>query len=111
MFPIERQGAVCVLRPQTPLAGEQCAPFVATALASLGAGRPMLVLDLHAVPLMDSNGLESLVVLRERVEGRGGAVKLAAVNQLCGDILRVTGVGEQFEQHLQVKSAVGSFAE
>lgn len=111
MFPIERQGAVCVIRPQAPLAGEQCEPFVAAALGCLGAGRPMLVVDLHSVPLMDSRGLESLVALRERVEARGGAVKLAAVNPLCGDILRVTGVGEQFEHHARVNSAVGSFAE
>jgi anti-anti-sigma factor len=111
MFPIEKQGAVCVVRPQAPLAGEQCAPFVAAVQNVLGAGRPMVVVDLHAVPLFDSEGLESLVALRDRLEARGGAVKLAAVNPLCADILRVTGVGEKFEQHAQVKNAVGSFAE
>ena len=38
-------------------------------------------------------------------------MKLAGVNALCSDILRVTGVGDQFEQYPQVKAAVGSFAE
>jgi anti-anti-sigma factor len=111
MFPTEKQGAVCVVRPQVPLAGEQCAPFLGAVQTALGTGRPMLVVDLHAVPLVDSLGLESLVTLRERLEARGGAVKLASVNSLCADILRVTGVGERFEQHAQVKNAVGSFAE
>ncbi len=111
MFPVEKQGAVSVVRPQTPLAGEICAQFTEAALACLGHGRPMLVVDLHGVPLMDGQGLESLVELRTRVEARGGAVKLAGVNSLCADILRVTAVGDQFEQHAQVKQAVGSFAE
>jgi hypothetical protein len=38
-------------------------------------------------------------------------VKLAAVNALCSDILRVTGVGQKFEQYSHVKSAVARFAE
>jgi anti-anti-sigma factor len=110
MFPIERQGAVCVVRPQVPLVADQCEAFLSTALAGVGAGQPMLVVDLHGVPLIDSAGLETLTDLRERIESRGGAVKLAAVNALCHDILRVTGVGDRFEQHAQVKTAVGSFA-
>jgi anti-anti-sigma factor len=111
MFPVEKQGAVSVVRPQVPLVGELCDSFASAVLAGLGAGRPMLVVDLHGVPLVDSLGLETLVDLREKVEARGGAVKLAAVNSLCADILRVTGVGDRFEQHHQVKTAVGSFAE
>jgi anti-anti-sigma factor len=111
MFPIEKQGAVCVMRPQTPLTEDVCAQFSESVLAALGSGRPMLVVDLHNVPLVDSTGLETLVDLGKRVEGRGGAMKLAAINSLCGDILRVTGVGDSFEQHAHVKQAVGSFAE
>lgn len=111
MFPVEKQGAVSVVRPQVPLTADLCESFVSSVMAGLGAGRPMLVVDLHAVPLVDGAGLETLVDLREKLEARGGAMKLAAVNSLCGDILRVTGVGDRFEQHLQVKTAVGSFAE
>lgn len=111
MFHIEKQGAVSVVRPQTPIAGEHCAKLADGIAAGLGAGRPMLVMDLHNVPLLDSAGLELLVGLCDRLEARGGAVKLAAVNPLCGDILRVTGVGDRFEQFPQAKQAVGSFAE
>jgi anti-anti-sigma factor len=111
MFAVEKQGAVCVVRPQVPIAGEHGAALVEAAVGGLGSGRPMLVVDLHETPLIDGAGLEALVELRERIEGRGGGVKLAAVNSLCADILRVTGVGDNFEQHKLVKSAVGSFAE
>ena len=71
----------------------------------------MLVIDLHETPLIDGAGLETLIDLREKIESRGGGVKLAAVNPLCADILRITGVGDKFEQFDVVKSAVGSFAE
>jgi anti-anti-sigma factor len=107
---IERQGAVSVMRPQGPLTEAQCAGFL-DAASKLGAGRPMVVVDLHETPLLDSAGLEALVELRERLEARGGAVKLAGVNALCSDILRVTGVGQKFEQYPHVKSAVARFAE
>ena len=111
MIPVEKQGAVCVVRPQVPLAGDNCAKVRAAALNGLGSGRPMLVIDLQQTPLMDGAGLETLVELREKIEARGGSVKLAAVNALCADILRVTGVGDKFEQYSVLKSAVGSFAE
>ncbi len=111
MFPIEKQGAVGVVHPKGPLEAEHCEEFKQTVLEGLGAGRPMLVVDFHDVPLLDSVGLETLVELREAVESRGGAMKLAAINPLCADILRVTGVGHKFEQHALVRSAVGSFAE
>jgi anti-anti-sigma factor len=111
MIAIEKQGAVRVVRLQVPLTGEQCDKLRDSALKGLGAGRPMLVIDLHETPLIDGAGLETLIELRERIEARGGSVKLAAVNSLCSDILRVTGVGDKFEQYSVVKSAVGSFAE
>jgi anti-anti-sigma factor len=111
MFALERQGAVNVIRPHVPLEAKHCEEFKATALQGLGAGRPMLVVDFHDVPLVDSAGLEALVELRQSLEAKGGAVKLAGLNPLCSDILRVTGVGPKFEQHSLVRTAVGSFAE
>jgi len=111
MFALERQGAVSVIHPHAPLEVKHCEEFKTTVLQGLGAGRPMLVVDFHDVPLVDSAGLEMLVELRAALEAKGGCVKLAAVNPLCADILRVTGVGQKFEQHPLVRSAVGSFAE
>jgi anti-anti-sigma factor len=111
MFPLEKQGAVGVVRPKGPIEAQHCDEFMRTVLQGLGVGRPMLVVDFHDVPLVDSVGLETLVELRDALESKGGAVKLAAVNPLCADILRVTGVGAQFEQHELVRTAVGSFAE
>jgi anti-anti-sigma factor len=111
MFPFEKQGAVGVVHPKGPLEASHCDELKRIVMQGLGAGRPMLVVDFHDVPLVDSVGLETLVELRDSLELKGGAVKFAAINPLCADILRVTGVGHKFEQHALVRSAVGSFAE
>ena len=111
MFALEKQGAVSVVRPRGPIEAKHCDDLRNTVLQGLGAGRPMLVVDFHDVALIDSAAMETLVELRRDLEVRGGAVKLAAVNPLCADILRVTGVIQQFEIHPLVRAAVGSFAE
>jgi anti-anti-sigma factor len=111
MAPIEVQGAVAVIRPKGPIDAAHCPALREAVFSGLGPGRPMLVVDLHDVPLMDSAGLETLIELRDRLEAKGGAVKLASVNSLCAEILRITGVGDGFEQFAQARLAVGSFAE
>jgi anti-anti-sigma factor len=111
MAVVEKQGAVSVVRPEGPLTEAQAPGFLQAALGKLGQGRPMVVIDMHGVPLVDSAGLEALVEIREKIEARGGAVKLAAVNALCTGILRVNGIGQKFEQFSHIKSAVARFAE
>ena len=111
MITLEKQGAVTVLRPNGPIDSASCDELRKSVLGGLAAGRPMVVVDCNAVPLIDNNGLETLLDLKAALESRGGAMKLAAVNSLCYDIFRVTGVDLKFEQHAFVRSAVGSFAE
>ena len=111
MFSLERQGAVSVVRPHGPIDAKCCDELKRVLLEGLGMGRPMAVVDFHDVPLVDGAGLEALLDLRDELESKGGAVKLAAINPLCVDILRVTGIGPQFAQYPQVRTAVGSFAE
>lgn len=106
----ERQGAVGVIRPKGPIDAKHCEALHDAVADGLGAGRPMLVIDLHDVPLIDSAGLETLMELQDKIEASGGAVKLASVNPLCGDILRATGIAERFEQYPQARQAVGSFS-
>ena len=71
----------------------------------------MVVLNLKETPLIDSAGLEALLDVQERLQERGGQVKLASANPLCREILRITGVAEHFETYPDVKGAVGSFVQ
>lgn len=111
MFAKRAQGAVEVITPQVPLKSEHVAEFHDTVEHCLENGVPMLVLDLHEVPLADSEGLESLLDVRERIAERRGAVKLAGLTPLMADILKITGVGEQFEIFDDAKAAVRSFVQ
>lgn len=111
MFAVKSQGAVEVIIPNVPLKGEYVDELRETVQHCVTDGIPMLVLNLHDVALLDSAGLESLLDIRDIVEGRGGTVKLASPTPLAQDILRVSGMGKQFEVFADEKSAVRSFVQ
>ncbi len=111
MFAIKCQGAVEVIVPNVPLVGESAVELRETVEHCLSDGLPMVVLNLHDVPLIDSVGLESLLDVQDAVRERGGSIKLAALTSLSQDILRVTGVAEQFEIFPDDKAAVRSFVQ
>lgn len=110
MADVNRHGAVDVVSVDQPLTGDEAQNVSARIERCLGAGQPQVVLDLSGVPLIDSQGLEYLLELHEQFQLRGGLLKLAGANELCRDVLRITGVGERFELHDDVDAAVGSFA-
>ncbi len=109
MFSVETQGAVNVVQLVGPLNHENADTLTETIADGLTKGQPMVVLDMSDVPLLDSAGLDSLLDVRDSVHQQGGDLKLAALSQLCEDVLRVTGVNEHFDSHKEVKSAVRSF--
>jgi len=109
MFQVFKQGAIDVIGGELPLIGENLDALTEAFDSCLAAGQPKAVLNLESIPLMDSEGLERLLDLRDQFEQRAGTLKLAAANPLCADILAVTGVGSYFEMHAEVKQALGSF--
>ena len=111
MFERSQQGAVDLVRGDEPLNLERVMDASELLEACANRGQPRIVIDLKRVPLIDSAGLELLLDVRDRCLKRGGALKLAAPNHLCEDILRITDVAPQFEIFDDVVSAVGSFAQ
>ena len=105
-----RQGAVEVVRCADPLCHEQLDEVTDALEAAMAGGQPMAVFDLHQTPFVDSAGLNMLLDAQEAFEARGGALKLAGANDLCREILYVTGIGERFEIFADAKAAVGSFS-
>ena len=111
MFHVESQGAVDVVKPMGPLNHENVSDFLETIETRLSKGLPMVVLDMGEVALIDSAALDSLLDVQESLQMRGGTMKLAAVPQLCKEVLRITGVDKRFESHFDTKTAVGSFVQ
>jgi anti-sigma B factor antagonist len=109
MFSVESQGAVDVIKPMAQLDQENVEEFMETFTMGLSTGQPMVVLDMSDIPLLDSAGLESLLDCRDVLHDRGGTIKLAAIPQLCQEILRITRICQHFDTYDEVKIAVGSF--
>ena len=109
MFDRVTQGAVDVIQGDLPVAADHVEEIAGLFGQSLLSGQPYVVLDLEDVPLIDSAGLELLLDFQDKFQQLGGALKLAALNPLCSDILSVTGHRGSFEIFPDALSAVGSF--
>jgi anti-anti-sigma factor len=109
MFEHTKQGAVDVVFGGDPLSGEHVDRLRALFDRFAEDGQPHVVFDLQGVPLIDSSGLELLLDVHEAYQQLGGALKLASANQLCAEILKVSGVGPHFEMYQDTGAAVGSF--
>ena len=73
-------------------------------------GQPKLLMDLVAVPTVDSATLEMLIETQETCRRRGGVLKLTGLNPLCREVLAVTGLERRFEFFDNQLTALGSFA-
>ena len=109
MFERIQNGVVDVIRGDLPLNTERVAEVRSMLRNCLLNGQPYVVIDLENVPLFDGAGLEVLLDFQEEYVRMGGALKLAAPNPLCREILTVTGLDERFEIFDEALSAVGSF--
>jgi anti-anti-sigma factor len=105
------QGSVHVFTCNKPL-NHELAPVASTRFAPcIQKGQPRVVLNLEQVPLIDSVGLEMLMTTQMTCARHGGALRLAAPNPLCQQILEVTGVADRIEIYPDMTTAVGSFAQ
>ena len=102
-------GAVTVVKPDGPLVGADADQLKAklTELAKDTFGR--VVLDISAVPYVDSRGLESLVDVAQELAQSGKALKLCAVNETVRQAIELTGLSPQFEHFQDTHAAVRSF--
>jgi anti-anti-sigma factor len=105
-----RQGSVDVLSVAEALTGDVVSRLSGQLRAYAEAGIPRVVLNMQHSPLLDGAALETLLDAREEFEKRGGTLKLVAPTDLCDEILRVTGLDDEFEILTDVRTAVGSFA-
>lgn len=110
MFERKRTGAVDTVVAMLPLNGESRTDFLRCAEGCFGSGQPRIVLDMRSTPLIDSNGLETLLDLRDRCNRLGGALVVARPNPLCSDILRINGIHQELNVFEDYMEAIGSFS-
>lgn len=104
-----RHGAVTVVKPQGALIDQDASALVTRLREVLIESLGRFVLDLSAVPFVDSAGLEALVDAGDELAKSGQAFKLCSVNETLTQVLTLTGQSGHFEQYEDVNSAVRSF--
>ena len=70
---------------------------------------PYIILDLGDVDFIDSSGLGLLVRFLARTRTANGSLKLCAVPDKIGEVLRVTKLGTIFESHESEAEAISAF--
>ncbi|MBX3324015.1 MAG: STAS domain-containing protein [Phycisphaeraceae bacterium] len=104
-----RHGAVLVLRPEGPLAGEDVLAFTSSLRAGMEASLGRLVIDASAIPYVDSAGLLALVEAGEEVGSGGRSLKLCGACDTMRETFELTEVSDLFEFYDDASMAVRSF--
>lgn len=104
-----RHGAVTVLRPGGPIAGDDAAALLQRICDAAGRSLGRIVIDAGSAAFVDSAGLEALLDAADRMAESGQALKLCALNETLREALSLTGIARRFEQYEDVQAAVRSF--
>ena len=103
----EEYNGVCVLSVDGDLTDENSAAVRRIADERAGPDQAnQFVVDLQKASFIDSEGLESLLLLKRRSEAEQGRVKLAGTSLHCEKILEITRLAHRFECHVDLATAL-----
>ena len=68
-----------------------------------------IVLDMHDVGFIDSQGLENLLWARDYCSKKKRELKLAGLDENCSKILEITRLENEFDRYDELSEAVKSF--
>ncbi len=105
-----QHGAVSVIRPSGALASKGDAAQLdehAAQAVKVSLGR--VVLDATDISYIDSNGLEALVDISDRLSSSGKSFRICCVGDTLREVLAVTELSSKFQQYENVQAAVRSF--
>ncbi|XAL98855.1 STAS domain-containing protein [Phycisphaeraceae bacterium D3-23] len=104
-----KHGAVQVLRPEGPLVLEDADTLRSRALAAAGPALGRLAIDMVEAKYVDSNGLEALLDIADRLATCGQTLRLVNITPTVREVLAITGLAQKFEYFEDTNSAVRSF--
>jgi anti-sigma B factor antagonist len=95
---IKENGNVCTLKLKGKLlCGEPVSQFESAFHSALSSGHILLIIDLEAVPFVDSSGIGSLVNALRTSAKVGGGVKLVKPAEFVHKMLKMVGVYDLFQ--------------
>lgn len=105
----QQQGAVTVLKPEGPLTEPEVAAFKKKLMDTLAGSLGRFVVDMSAMPFIDSKGLEAMVDVTEEMGKSGQALRLCAANKTIREVFELTELSSQFDHFEDANTAVRSF--
>jgi len=105
----QRLGAVTVIRPRGPLVGDDAPQLLGRVREVLGQSLGRFVVDLSAVPFLDSAGLEVIADAGDELGASGLSLKMCCVNETIREVLDLTDVASLVEQYEDINQGVRSF--
>lgn len=110
-YQIRTEGSVSILELYGDL-DVNSAPTLQEALQQLmDDGKRLVVLDLEAVPFMDSSGLGVLVAAHRRLTAAGGRIALANAVPALRKVFKLTRTNRLFQLHDAVSDAVANISD
>ena len=108
---IEEQayGAVTLMKPVGPITEADVEDLYTRLVDVRTRNLGRLVIDITAVPFIDSQGLECLLELADEMGKTGQVLKLCGENDTFREILELTDLSAVFEQFPDANTAVRSF--
>jgi anti-sigma B factor antagonist len=103
------QGAVIVLKPEGALVEGVATVLKDRLIQAMTSSLGRFVVDLSAVPFVDSKGLETLVEVTEELGQSGQVLRLCAANKTVREVLDLTDLAGLFDHFEDATTAVRSF--
>ncbi len=98
-----------MLGPDGALTQEDAEQFKDHLRHALSESSGRVVVDLSAVPFVDSRGLEVLVEANDVLGEGGRSLKLCGINETIREVLDLTGLALRFDHFDDTNSALRSF--
>jgi len=98
---------ICVMAVNGDLAGENATAMRAAVDEHIERRHIVdFVVDFEKVTFVDSEGLETLLWLKKKVDDMFGQVKLVNLDESCRKILEITRLEHRFECHVELAGAL-----
>lgn len=104
----ETFGQVMVVHTPDDLNSDNSAGFLEAIDASIAAGQRKIVLEMDRTEQYDSQGLTMLLDLHDRLQEKGGEMKISGLGETGRKIFEVTRLNQQFDVFDSLIDAVSS---
>ena len=95
-----------IINPKTSFIHQHCEELEAMLNENIDHGKTEIILDCKSVSFMDSEGLELLITVHEKLNKVGGKLKLCGLNKVSRDIFLATRLINVLQVYEDIQKAV-----